>query len=468
VNRTTPLDSVAHDVPAKASRPPAYDIRLERYQWHFAAIPRFIRAAGRTIPNPFRERAVFVVHGIGAQAMAETAAALRLGLEDALVKADPRHWAAEGTENWIVPQPYIADGYWGDYDEIARMESERWARMTENERTFFNVVWGHRAVSTWSTYWWFLKTSSRLLGRSRGLAFVFYLDLVPKLQVAVTLALLLSPLRQFARDYLNDARLYLEPRGDVEHMIVQRIEYLVGAKFLELLGLDWDLRRLPENRRLSISGESHEFSRVTWIAHSLGTVISYNVLGDILRRCQQVDPGDAERLRNAHSVLESLEGFVTLGSPLDKIRVLFPDVLREWPAEYLPGGSRTLWARSGRARSFWQNFHYTSDPVSSELDGFTHEGRNIVENCHPQGVQVPGYSHLQYWRDPAVLARLLSLTFGEYVSTAPVATRSRFRRRVSLIVGGVFWMLLELLALPVLLGLLTLRAAARLVWNLLG
>ena len=39
---------------------------------------------------------------------------------------------------------------------------------------------------------------------------------------------------------LGDVRLYLDPKGEIERVIVQRIDKRVGENFLRLIGLDWN------------------------------------------------------------------------------------------------------------------------------------------------------------------------------------------------------------------------------------
>jgi hypothetical protein len=437
------------DVPDKSSRPAAYDLRPERYQWCFCSIPKSIRRAGKDEPNPFRSSAFYVVHGIGDQQMSDTAAALRLGFEDAVGRIDPGNWTPGAPDNWIVPEPFIYDGFWANYDDIEEMVPRIWDRLNARERGFFPRVWRPRAESTMRTVRWTLLTANILIPKSfvtgRWLATLYYLYLVPALCVVV-LAMAIHPRsRKFIKSYLNDVRLYLAPSGDVEKEIVQRIDHLVGQRFLQMLGYDWDLNPLPPDRCIDISGESHRFERVTWVAHSLGSVISYNVIGDILRRCLEVRRNPA-RKEDATRVEDGLAAFVTLGSPLDKVRFLFgtDGVLRDWPEEYLPGGVHSLWNRPGRDRSFWHNFHYNSDPVSGRLDSFLHRGKNLVANIHPAGLRLPGQSHMSYWRDVKVLSRLMDLAFHGFVRcrAEDLKVRPWWRQHLNAALSAVFWLLI--------------------------
>lgn len=466
LDKRSSLDPMAEDVPNKRGRPPFFDAHTARYQWYFRAIPLLIRRSGRNVLNPFRERALYVVHGIGEQRLAETAATFRLGFEDAMQVVEPKNWTAGAADNWIVPQPFIYDGFWGDYEHMDKMEPDLWARLTEREKSFFQRVWSKRAVSSLRTFSWFITAGLRLIRNGQGVTRLYNLYLVPMLWLIVLLCLVLPRTRRFITGYLNDVRLYLDPQGDVENAIVQRIDRLVAERFLCLLGINGDFTD-SDTPLYIFEGEPHRFQRITWVAHSLGTVISYNVIGDLLRRCLGIPPEDSERYQNARRVENGLESFVTLGSPLDKVRFLFPEVLRDWPQEYLPGGVRSLWGRPERPVIFWENFHYTSDPVSGRLDGFTYlaqdtkQARNLVVNWHTAGWRIPGLSHLNYWRDSSVLARVLHLTFAPYVKDVPLSLRTDFSQKVGLFFGAVFW---ALSALVVVVALLWWLAKAFNLW----
>ena len=353
----------AKDVPNKNGRPPFFDIHMARYQWYFRDIPLLIRHSGRDILNPFRKHALYVVHGIGEQRFTETAATFRLGFEDAIQIVEPKNWTEGAADNWIVPQPFIYDGFWGDYEHMEKMDPDMWSQLTEREKSFFQRVWSKRAVSSWRTFRWFINTGWRLICNAKGAAKFYYLYLVPMLYLIVLLCLVRPLTRRFITGYLNDIRLYLDPRGDMENAIVQCIDRLVAERFLGLLGINSDFT--DSDTLLHIfKDQPHRFQHITWVSHSLGTVIRYNVIGDLLRRCMEIPPEDNERYQNARRVENSMEAFVTLGSPLDKVRFLFPEVLRDWPQEYLPNGVRSLWGRPERPADFWENFHYTCCQIS--------------------------------------------------------------------------------------------------------
>ena len=93
------------DVPDKRRRPRAYDLNPHRYQWRFQSMPVQIRRDNKLIANPFRESALFVVHGVGEQEQGETAATLRVGIEDTVPRIQPKH-SPGSIDGWIVPEPY--------------------------------------------------------------------------------------------------------------------------------------------------------------------------------------------------------------------------------------------------------------------------------------------------------------------------------------------------------------------------
>ena len=431
------------DVPDKRRRPRAYDLNPHRYQWRFQSMPVQIRRDNKLITNPFREAALSVVHGVGEQEQGETAATLRVGIEDTVPRIQPKH-SPGSIDGWIVPEPYIYGGYWANYGDMATMAAAAWKEFTDEEREYFSRVWSKRAISATRSVTWLVGNSLQLIKKGRWIARLYYIYLMPMLWIIAGAMLLHRKSRKLLSNYVNDARLYLEPKGDIEQEIVQRIDRKVGERFLVLLGYDWEFNKLTEKKQFKIATSPHRFRKVTWVAHSLGSVISYNVISDILQQCLQMRKAGGDKEKASIYIENSLQSFVTLGSPLDKIAFLFGDrVLRKWPMEYLPGGKFDLWkGQDGQARAFWQNFHYTSDPVSGRLDSF-HAGnpdRNLVQNLHPAGRRFWGLSHTAYWKDKHILARILHLTFGSpYVKRLPLKLRSALRQRLALAIGAFFW-----------------------------
>ena len=486
-----PSSTASGIVPEKGAHPRAWDHDERRYQWHFGAIPPKIRVNGVERDSPFRKVAIFVVHGVGEQVLTETAAGLRLGLEDAVARAEPRNWDAKAKDAWIVPQPFIFDGFWGNYAEFEEHAPDVAVNLKAVPLEYFKRVWKGRAVSLSKTLRWFLSTGHALIKQARGFDRLYYMFLVPMMLVIIAAMAILPKTRRIVRGYLNDVRLYVTPEGDVERAIVQRIDRRVAEMYLRLIGLSWKLDMLPSQNQLTIEGDPHSFESVVWVAHSLGTVISYNVIGDLLSLCSEKLKDDANHL-GATRLEESLRAFVTLGSPLDKIAHLFQkanaqtaqknagdggnapvreNALRSWPDEYLPGGRRDLWANKPE---LWQNFYYTTDPVSGHLDAVPvqddgsnggaarppvntvpdqDEGstgsatRPPVTNLYTKRassfeLRLPGVAHVKYWSDPYILNRIIELLYTGYVNKLTLPTVSKTVERWRLRIMSGVWLLL--------------------------
>ena len=476
----SPDASNSTDVPFKHKRPRFFDYRTRRYQWRFAHIPQFIKSKGETIQNPFLERAIFVVHGIGKQSLSETAAKIRDGFEDAVQDVEPENWGNQDPNTWIVPQPYIYDGFWADYHDFEKFVPEAWDDFSERQQQFFSRVWNRRIFSLGRCREWLFDDGVNLWWKARWFPDkVYYTYLVPTLLIVAGLVAHWPKTQKSFRDYLSDARVYLRPTGDLEHEIIQRIEYRIGCEFLRLLGLDRELELLDEDDQIWVAGRNHIFKEVVWVSHSLGSLISYNVFGDILHKClecrnnnskeQDVRDEQAERIEQAvlderakrieqaklieraeqikrvERVENGIRAFVTLGSPLDKIRYLYEGgVLRDWPNEYLPGGMYDLWENHKAQGGLWYNFYYNDDPVSGALSRFTSPHKNnanVVNNNHTRDgfLQVPGMSHNRYWNDPEVLKRILGLHYEPFVKLKFDKLKPEWRQKIGLLAGAIFW-----------------------------
>lgn len=394
--------------------------------FRFVDLPTEIERDGQPVPNPVRQTAVFVVHGIGLQQYPETAVTLRSGFEDAIDEISREHPGVP------VPPPFTYEGYWADYALFEKTFPQEWEQCSERERLFFGQLWQRRSISAFGTALWFVRENLRLFrwrtirdaGRLRG---VTLMAAAPLTILAAAAMVLRHP--KLLAEVLGDVRIYCDPRGDVETAIVHGVDYRVGTAFLRLLGLDWDFRDLPENERVEISRTRHTFTYVTWVAHSLGTVISYNVIGDILHRVETLrrkleerrlarDPGvpepeeDRDLRANIERVERGLHRFVTLGSPLEQVNVLFADVLRDWPASAV-----TRFGLEAAQRDWWVNFHHVWDPISSRL--VAPRFAAFISNRHGKLVRVPGVAHTSYWRDTSILKYIVSRAYGRRLCPWP-------------------------------------------------
>lgn len=398
--------------------PRAYEDKA--YQWSFQRIPPALPTGAA---NPARDSAVFVVHGMGEQAYADTAVQLRNGFEDAIDEIQRKQNMRD------VPTPYILDGYWANYDDFEHTFPEEWVKLARGEQTFFSKLWAKRTHSAIRAFFWFAWQALRLIAdpvvwKNKEVDWVRrMIHLGIALLAWVADVFMLVRHRKILRDVLGDVRLYARPQGVVERTIVQRIDRRVGEKFLLLLGLDWEFRTLPRDKQLRIAGQPHRFRYVAWVAHSLGSVVSYNVISDLLGRCQQLralagkapaelTPAEAQLLQNPDLqeniglVEQGLHRFITIGSPLEKFALLFPEVLRPWP----DACKRRL---SEERRRWWVNFFHVWDPVSGRLVDKSFFPR--VENLHSKLWRVPLLAHTSYWVDPPILTFIVTRIYGKSI-----------------------------------------------------
>jgi hypothetical protein len=387
------------------------------YPWHINLVPDFIELDGKPYPHPARESAIFLVHGIGEQDRMQTAAYLRSGFEDALSKII--RWQVKNnvkriSDDLYLPPPFIREGYWANYTNIEDTFKEDWDSFGDEDQVYFENIWKIRILSLFRTYRWFLFQQIKLLHPRvikdvKLWAWLTYWPLQITSLFGLTVALLRFP--RIVSGFLADVRLYLQPQGITERAIVERI--------------DFDFRPLRDDDKLiHASGKPLKFKRVIWVAHSLGSVISYNVLSDLFHEALDMEKRkkenadiDEEKVEGLNIFKESLFRFITLGSPLDKVAFLFKDkALRPWPnvprQSLLPNGE------GENRKEWWINFHHLLDPVSGSLESPLICGSEppINEHIGLFGLKyLPGVAHLAYWKDMDTLRFILGRTYGRHV-----------------------------------------------------
>jgi hypothetical protein len=390
--------------------------------WNMQHVPSTL-PDGQTV-HPARSSAIFVVHGMGRKQWTETAAHLRAGFETALEKIaawQEMHPNPKGSRNELtLPPPFIWEGFWANYDDVKETFPEDWKYFADREQKFFCDLWKQRVVSGTRTMGWMIRQQLRLLHprvlRDAGLfAWILYWPF----QIVSTAALMFAWLRfpELITGYANDLRLYLEPQGVVERTIVQRIDEHVERCFLQLIGLDCEFRRLNHHQLIEAGGKRFAFTRVVWVAHSLGTVISYNVLSALFHKAKELkDHGDAEQKKGVALFKEALCRFVTMGSPLDKVAFLFKDKsLRAWPSKQhralLAAGEKVTVDKPSETE-WWINFYHVFDPVSGALESPFICGQQPPSNIHIRSGFIPGFAHSAYWKDIGTLRFILGRTYG--------------------------------------------------------
>ena len=166
------------------------------------------------------------------------------------------------------------------------------------------------------------------------------------------------------------------------------------------------------------------------LAHSLGSLIAYRALTQRLDRLSSMI---ALPFEGAAIGKPRLTGFLTIGSPLEKIQFFWPKLLRTGP-------------RLGRvSEEFrWDNFKSPLDPVGGVLTRYD-EFASVIANHPVQGAGGLMSAHSGYLRNPAFLREFGPKLTGKPLEYSPAGTHK-------------FWLYLriafETLGFPVLLVLL--------------
>lgn len=179
-------------------------------------------------------------------------------------------------------------------------------------------------------------------------------------------------LRKLLDDYLGDVQIVTEFRTEREE-ILRTFGEVMDKVHTELPGAE-----------------------IYVVAHSEGTVVSFLALLEAFRQPRL--PEWAGWVR----------GFMTLGSPIDKHLVLWPELFAEGPPASVP-------AEPIR----WRNYYDYGDPVGFALD----EARAWLRSNHWTGVfdftdapghdngftryPFPGKAHVDYWTDDAVFGHFI-------------------------------------------------------------
>jgi hypothetical protein len=175
----------------------------------------------------------------------------------------------------------------------------------------------------------------------------------------------------------------------------------------------------------TLEGQAFRYNKIIVVGHSLGSVISYDLLNQLLLE----DELSTVRA-DVRDVRERTKLLVTFGSPLDKIAYLFrikksTDELRD--------AAIAAWQPMIRNYRFrpdaWWNVYSWMDLFSAPLhfyddpDDKHNGGDQRVENLRDRRAWVPIVAHTAYWTDP-LLGDLLyqSITTPERVVAAAPAS----------------------------------------------
>ena len=195
------------------------------------------------------------------------------------------------------------------------------------------------------------------------------------------------------------------------------------------------------------------------ISHSEGTVIAFMGLLEAM--------ANPARENGAVAVappawVSQLRGFMTIGSPIDKHLILWPDI---WDDLQQPHANLESLVEKGQIK--WRNYYDYGDPVGFKLDTtqdwLTDHGWKPFFEFDPKKHDYgfgrylfPGAAHNDYWKDDEV--------FGHFIETV-VGLEPKGSRTFAKRPGSKFWPRLGSWIIPYLLVYLLLFAGVYLVYK---
>ena len=288
-----------------------------------------------------------------------------------------------GSKTFSLPDPYprdvfgrlaFAEVYWAKIprtvvdDKYMLEESKKWAR-TIIER--LRLRWRKKGSKGGCRDHDFTLVKQVL---SEMIEAVAVLDRI--CFVAEKAGLFTFDLRKLLDDYLGDVQIVAE----------------FGTKQTEILDSFRDL--------LAEAHKTYPSADIFIVAHSEGTVVSFLGLLNAFR--EKARPEWANHVR----------GMMTIGSPIDKHLVLWPELFGEGPPLHAP--DRPL---------EWRNYYDRGDPIGFSLDDarawIKVHGWESVFNFPPANdhgftrYPFPGKAHVDYWTDEAVFGHFLSTVVKE-------------------------------------------------------
>jgi hypothetical protein len=220
------------------------------------------------------------------------------------------------------------------------------------------------------------------------------------LRLLVTWAVVLiltGAVRRFLVQYLGDVAVYIESHT------VDRFSEL-RARIRECV--------TDRARAVYAAAGPEAYDRVVVVGHSLGSVVSYDVLNQLL--CE--DAIDRQAGRPGRGVAERTPLFVTFGSPLDKTAFIFAIQHRRTTQarEALAASSQPMLQDYTWRPEHWINIYSPWDVISGALEFYDLPGatdeRKVMNRKDPDASTLL-MAHVEYWENPIlphVLAEALT------------------------------------------------------------
>jgi hypothetical protein len=171
------------------------------------------------------------------------------------------------------------------------------------------------------------------------------------------------------------------------------------------------LRRMILDEFQRVIAAAHEFNphaEIYLVAHSEGTVVSF--LGLLEALSAEQPPAWVGQVR----------GLMTIGSPIDKHLILWPEELWrkfENPDPDAPSNLNIRWRPPAGRRIEWYNYYDKGDPVGYELDETrewlsSHKWNEVFDFPKKNDIgfwryPLPGKAHVDYWKDEEVFGHFI-------------------------------------------------------------
>ncbi len=151
---------------------------------------------------------------------------------------------------------------------------------------------------------------------------------------------------------------------------------------------------------------SDQYDRILLVGHSLGSVITYDILNALLNE-------DELNGRKLH-VLERTKLLLTFGSPLDKTAFLFASQWGKTTAtrEALAASLQPLISEYSPFRDIpWVNVHSPRDIICGDLEFYDDKDHSSystrrIQNISDPDALIPLVAHNEYWHNPTLFDEL--------------------------------------------------------------